>query len=217
MKHLIAPSLLSADFLNLGNQIDLINNSNADLIHLDVMDGVFVPNISYGFPVISAVKRQAKKILDAHLMIVNPDNYIEKFAEVGVEMLSVHYEACTHLHRTIEHIKSLNIKAGVAINPHTSVNLLEDILEDVDFVLIMSVNPGFGGQKFIDRTFKKIEILNKLRHINSYNFEIEVDGGVDFSNYKNLVDSGVDILVAGNTIFKAIDINKAIDRLKFDI
>jgi len=214
MKHLVAPSILSADFLNLGREILMINESEADIIHVDVMDGVFVPNISIGFPVIKSVKKIAKKPLDVHLMISNPDNYVERFVEAGADYLSVHIEASVHLNRTINKIKSLNIKAGVALNPHTPVALLEDIITYVDFVCLMSVNPGFGGQQFIDNTLNKIQKLKELIKKTGSKAMIEVDGGVTVENSKILVEKGVDILVAGNTVFGSSDAIKVISSLK---
>ncbi len=203
MKHLIAPSLLSADFANLSKDIEMVNNSQADWFHIDIMDGVFVPNISIGFPVIEAIKRYSAKPLDVHLMIVNPDLYIKRFALAGADILSVHYEACPHLHRTIQSIQSENMKAGVVLNPHTPVSLLEDIINDCELVLLMSVNPGFGGQKFIEQTYSKIESLKNLILRKNSKSLIEVDGGVDISNAKRLIDCGADVLVAGNAVFKA--------------
>jgi ribulose-phosphate 3-epimerase len=206
--------MLSADFGNLDNQVEMINNSSADLIHLDIMDGLFVPNLSYGFPVIKAIARKARKPLDAHLMIVDPDRYTEKFAELGVKYLSVHYEACTHLHRSLQKIKSLGMKAGIALNPHTPVNNLYDILPYADFVLIMSVNPGYGGQQFIDNSLNKIARLRKMITDMSLNTLIEVDGGVNLNNAPLLTESGADILVAGNTIFGSDNPEGIIRRLK---
>jgi ribulose-phosphate 3-epimerase len=201
MPLLIAPSVLSADFGNLKGAIDMINNSEADWFHVDVMDGVFVPNISFGFPVMKTLKEHAKKLLDVHLMIIEPDRYIEEFKKAGAGVLTVHYEACTHLHRTIQNIKHHGMKAGVAINPHTPVSILADIIRDIDVVLVMSVNPGFGGQKFIQHTFDKVLRLKQLIIDNSAKTKIEVDGGVDLDNALPLMRAGADILVAGNTIF----------------
>jgi ribulose-phosphate 3-epimerase len=214
MKHLISPSLLSADFGNLQRDIEMINNSDADWFHLDIMDGVFVPNISFGFPVIKYIKKHAKKPLDVHLMIVDPDRYIEQFQKAGADILTVHIETCHHLHRTIQNIKSLGMKAGVSLNPHTPVHLLEDIIADLDLVLIMSVNPGFGGQKFIPNALDKIKDLKKLIIEKKSNALIEVDGGVDGKNAKQIIDAGCDVLVAGNYIFGAADQLKTISELK---
>lgn len=201
MKHLIAPSILSADFANLQSDIEMINESNADWFHVDVMDGVFVPNISFGFPVISAIKHHAKKPLDVHLMIVDPDRYLEQFKKAGADVLTVHIEACTHLHRTVAAIKQLGMKAGVAVNPHTSVSLLEDIIEDIDLVCLMSVNPGFGGQKFIDNTYDKIKKLRAMAVAKGTDLLIEIDGGVGTHNALALLKAGADVLVAGNAVF----------------
>jgi ribulose-phosphate 3-epimerase len=210
----IAPSILSADFANLGRDIEMLNTSNADWIHVDVMDGVFVPNISFGFPVIKTVQKLAKKPLDVHLMIVNPDQYIQAFKDAGAEILTVHYEACTHLHRTLQSIKALGMKAGVSLNPHTPVNVLNDIIHDIDLVLIMSVNPGFGGQKFIEHSFTKISKLKELITKAGSETLIEVDGGVTLQNHKKLVEAGVDVLVAGNTVFASGNPKATIDLLK---
>ena len=214
MPHLIAPSILSADFANLQRDIEMINSSEADWFHIDVMDGVFVPNISFGFPVIKQIKKYAKKPLDVHLMIVEPDRYFERFKEVGADIISVHYEACQHLHRSIQAIKALGLKAGVVLNPHASVYVLEDILADVDLVMLMSVNPGFGGQKFIENTLIKIERLKELIAKTGSQAIIEVDGGVTLSNAVDLIRSGADVLVAGNTIFGADDPVEMISKLK---
>ena len=214
MSHLIAPSMLSANFCNLEKDIELVNSSEADLFHLDIMDGVFVPNISYGFPIVKAIASKATKPLDAHLMIIDPDRYLDNFAQAGVNYLSVHYEACTHLHRTIQKIKSLGMKAGVALNPHTPVESLTDILSDVSFILIMSVNPGFGGQSFIENSFSKIKRLKQIIRERSLNTLIEVDGGVNKENAPLLFESGADILVAGNSVFGSKDPAKAISELK---
>lgn len=214
MRHSIAPSMLSANFSNLEKDIELVNSSEANLFHLDIMDGVFVPNISYGFPVVKAIASKAKKPLDAHLMIVDPDRYLDNFAQLGISYLSVHYEACTHLHRTIQKIKSLGMKAGVALNPHTPVETLTDILSETDFILIMSVNPGFGGQSFIENSYSKIKRLKKMIEQRSLNTLIEVDGGVNKENAPLLFKSGADILVAGNSVFASSDPAKAITQLK---
>lgn len=211
---LIAPSLLAADFANLGRDIEMVNNSEADWFHLDVMDGVFVPNISYGMPVIDAIRRKAKKPLDVHLMIVDPDRYINAFRDLGSEVLTVHYEACTHLHRTLQAIRQAGMKAGVALNPHTPVKVLDDVLEELDLALIMSVNPGFGGQKFIPRTYKKVERLSAMREKSKASFKIEVDGGVGLSNYAQLIASGADVLVAGSAVFAAENPAKVIQMMK---
>jgi len=214
MKHLIAPSILSADFANLQADVEMINESNADWFHVDVMDGVFVPNISFGFPVITAIKHYAKKPLDVHLMIVDPDRYLELFKKAGADVLTVHIEACTHLHRTIAAIKQLGMKAGVAVNPHTSVSLLEDIIEDIDLVCLMSVNPGFGGQKFIENTYDKIKRLRAMAVAKNTNLLIEIDGGVGTHNALALLKAGADVLVAGNAVFGAEDPKGVITELK---
>lgn len=215
MSHLIAPSLLSADFANLSKDIQMINASNADWFHIDIMDGVFVPNISIGFPVMEAVKRYSQKPLDVHLMIVEPDKYTTRFAEAGADIITVHYEACPHLHRSIQNIKNQGVKAGVVLNPHTPVHLLEDIVADCDVVLLMSVNPGFGGQKFIENTYQKIEQLKNMIIRKQSNTLIEIDGGVSDANAKKLVSAGADVLVAGNFVFKAENPMIAIDLIKF--
>jgi len=214
MAHMIAPSILSADFANLQRDIEMINSSEADWFHIDVMDGVFVPNISFGFPVIKQIKKYAKKPLDVHLMIVEPDRYFERFKEVGADILSVHYEACKHLHRSIQAIKALDMKAGVVLNPHASVYVLEDILADVDLVMLMSVNPGFGGQKFIENTLMKIGRLKELIAKTNSKALIEVDGGVNLANSVDLIRSGADVLVAGNTVFASDDPVETISKLK---
>jgi ribulose-phosphate 3-epimerase len=214
MSHFIAPSILSADFANLQRDCEMINNSKADWFHVDIMDGVFVPNISFGFPVLKAIQRHAKKPLDVHLMIVEPDKYVQTFKDAGAEILTVHYEACPHLHRSIQNIKHVGMKAGVAINPHTSVHLLEDVIKDIDLICVMSVNPGFGGQKFIENTYSKIKQLVELKKKHSSNALIEIDGGVDLNNYKKLVDAGANVLVAGNTVFSAKDPVATIQQLK---
>ena len=214
MKHIISPSILAADFANLGSEIEMINSSVAEWIHLDIMDGVFVPNISFGFPVIKYIKKHAKKILDAHLMIVNPDKYIEKFHEAGIEYLTVHYETCTHLHRTLQKIRSLGMKAGVALNPHTPVNLLSEIVTELDLILIMSVNPGFSGQKFIPNSYNKIAQTKELLLQKNSNAIIQVDGGIDLSNAPKLYELGANALVASNAIFMSNDPVSTIFQLK---
>ncbi|MGZ3753311.1 MAG: ribulose-phosphate 3-epimerase [Mucilaginibacter sp.] len=214
MNHLIAPSILAADFANLQRDVEMINQSDADWIHVDIMDGVFVPNISYGFPVLEAVRKHAKKPLDVHLMIIDPDRYLKEFKEKGADGITVHFEACTHLHRTIQGIKELGCRAGVALNPHTPVSFLDDIIEDLDLVLIMSVNPGFGGQKFINNTYKKLHDLKALSSKRNPNLFIEVDGGVGQQNVRDLVHAGANVLVAGNSVFSAADQSTAIKNLK---
>lgn len=214
MAHLIAPSVLSADFGNLQLDIELINNSEADWFHIDIMDGVFVPNISFGFPVLKAIQKHAKKPLDVHLMIVDPDRYTQTFKEAGADILTFHIEACTHLHRSIQNIKQAGMKAGVALNPHTPIHLLEDIIADIDLVCLMSVNPGFGGQKFIENTFHKVSALKKLITDKKSTALIEIDGGVDFNNYNKLISCGADVLVAGNTVFGNENPTNAIKQLK---
>jgi len=214
MKRFVAPSILAANFNHLGKEIELINKSEADYIHFDVMDGVFVPNISFGIPVIKHVKKIAQKPLDVHLMIVNPDKFIEPFASAGASMITVHYEACTHLHRTVQLIKNEGVKASVCLNPHTPVSFLEDIIKELDMVLLMSVNPGFGGQEFIENTYKKVAQLRNL--IGKYNPEclIEVDGGINYENGKLLFDEGANVLVAGSFIFNSENPEETIHRLK---
>lgn len=200
---LIAPSVLAADFGNLQRDLEMINNSEADWFHIDIMDGVFVPNISYGMPVLETIQKHAKKTIDVHLMIIDPDRYIKTFASLGANVLSVHYEACNHLHRTLQAIKAEGMKAGVAINPHTPVSLLEDLINDIDVVCVMSVNPGFGGQSFIESTYKKVKQLKEIITRNNASTFIEVDGGVTNKNAKQLAEAGADVLVAGSYVFKA--------------
>lgn len=214
MNPIVAPSILSADFANIQRDVEMINSSNADWFHVDIMDGVFVPNISFGFPVLKAIKKYAQKPLDVHLMIVDPDRYLQTFKEAGADVLTVHVEACTHLHRTIQAIKTLGMKAGVAINPHTPATLLTDIIADIDLVCVMSVNPGFGGQKFIENTYNKIAILKNLITASNSQALIEIDGGVDLHNYKKLVATGANVLVAGNTVFSSTNPVQTIATLK---
>ena len=214
MSVIVSPSLLSCDFANIQRDVEMINKSQADWFHLDVMDGVFVPNISFGFPIIEAVKKHATKPLDVHIMIQNPDSYIRTFKDLGVDILTVHYEACTHLHRTIQAIKQIGMKAGVALNPHTPVSLLHDIISDLDLVLIMAVNPGFGGQKFIPNALTKVAELHKIANIKNPNLIIEVDGGVNLETGKELVYAGANALVAGSFVFNAPNPTKTISDLK---
>lgn len=211
---LISPSVLSCDFANIQRDVEMINASSADWFHIDVMDGVFVPNISFGFPVISAIKKHATKPLDVHIMIANPDQYIEDFKNVGTDILTVHYEACTHLHRTVQAIKAAGMKAGVALNPHTPVDLLKDIIVDLDLVLIMSVNPGFGGQKFIKNAILKVEQAKNLIHRYGSRALVEVDGGVNMETGKELVEAGADVLVAGSFVFNSPNPTQTIAALK---
>lgn len=210
----IAPSVLAADFANLQRDVEMINNSEADWFHIDIMDGVFVPNISFGMPVLRDIVKHANKTIDVHLMIVDPDRYIKTFADLGSNILTVHYEACTHLHRTLQAIKAEGMLAGVAINPHTSVNLLEDVINDIDLVCIMSVNPGFGGQSFIENTYKKIIQLREIITQKNASTIIEIDGGVTSKNAKELIDAGADVLVAGSFVFKSHNPTQTIKELK---
>ncbi|MGI4751356.1 MAG: ribulose-phosphate 3-epimerase [Janthinobacterium lividum] len=214
MNHLIAPSVLAADFANLQRDIEMLNKSEADWIHFDVMDGVFVPNISFGFPLLKAIKPISQKPIDVHLMIVNPDQYIDQFAQAGASNITVHFEACTHLNKTIQLIKNAGCTAGVALNPHTPVAFLEDIITDLDLVLIMSVNPGFGGQKFIPNTYKKLYDLKALSQQRNPDLKIEVDGGVNNANCKELTEAGANVLVAGSSVFSASDPAQEIIKLK---
>jgi len=214
MKHLIAPSVLAADFTKLGQDIEMVNNSEADWFHVDVMDGRFVPNISFGMFIVKAIKKIAKKPLDVHLMIVEPEKYIEQFREAGADVITVHYEACPHLHRTIQQIKATGAKAGVALNPHTPVHLLEDILPDLDLVLIMSVNPGFGGQKFIYQTIPKVRKLAEMITTRNLATIIEIDGGVGLQNAEELLKAGARVLVAGSSVFKSENPQDTISRMK---
>lgn len=214
MKPIIAPSILAADFANLEKEISMINDSQADWVHVDVMDGVFVPNISMGIPIVEAIKRHSKKPLDVHLMIVRPENFVEAFRKAGAETISVHVEACDHLHRNIQQIKSLGAKAGVALNPHTSIQTLENVIDQIDLICLMSVNPGFGGQKFIERTYKKVGELKKLIQSSGSKALIEIDGGVNQDNAQQLIDAGADVLVAGNFVFSSSNPKEVIQRLK---
>ncbi len=213
MAHILAPSLLSADFADLKSAVRVVEESTAPWLHLDVMDGMFVPNISFGMPIIKAIRPLSKKVFDVHLMIMDPDRYIGAFRDAGADNLTVHYEACTHLHRSIQAIKAAGMKAGVAINPHTSIALLEDVLADLDQVCMMSVNPGFGGQKFIERTYQRITALKQLRERTGSKALIEIDGGVGEQNYQQLVSTGADVLVAGNSVFGHADPMKQIELL----
>jgi ribulose-phosphate 3-epimerase len=214
MDHLVSPSLLAADFGNLEKDVEMVNNSLADWLHLDIMDGVFVPNISFGFPVLEYVKRVAAKPLDVHLMIIDPDRYLTRFRDAGANILTVQYEACTHLNRTLNEIRNLGMKAGVALNPHTPVSLLKNTLPFIDMVLIMTVNPGFGGQSFILESYNKITELRKMIDEGEFNILIEVDGGIDTKNAKHLIESGVNVLVAGNSVFSSENPTETIMKLK---
>lgn len=214
MQTIVSPSLLSADFTNLKADIEMVNNSQADWFHLDIMDGVFVPNISYGLPVVEQINKLATKPLDVHLMIIDPDRYIEAFKKVGADILTVHYEACTHLHRTVQNIKQNGMKAGVSLNPHTPISVLEDIIADLDVVLLMSVNPGFGGQSFIENTYSKVERLKKLIEEKNSDTIIEIDGGVNLDTGKKLIEAGANALVAGSFVFGAENPTNTIADLK---
>ena len=214
MKTLVSPSLLAADFLHLKDEIEMINNSQADWLHMDIMDGVFVPNISFGFPVLEAVSKVCKKPLDVHFMIVHPEQYIEQTAKLGAMMMNVHYETCTHLHRTVQQIHAAGMKAGVTLNPSTPVSMLEDIIHDVDMVLLMSVNPGFGGQKFIENTIRKVKRLRKMIDDAGTHTLIEIDGGVQDETAPRLVKAGADVLVSGSYVFKSADPHATIEALK---
>lgn len=211
---IISPSVLAADFANLQSEVEMLNGSDCDWLHIDIMDGVFVPNISFGIPVTKAINNHAKKPLDVHLMIEKPESYVEAFKKAGAEILTVHYEACSHLHRNIQQIKSLGCKAGVALNPHTPIELLKDIINDIDLVCIMSVNPGFGGQKFIENTYKKVESLKELILKSNSSAIIEIDGGVNEANAPKLLKSGADVLVAGSFVFNSTDPLDTISKLK---
>ncbi|MDC1395171.1 ribulose-phosphate 3-epimerase [Bacteroidia bacterium] len=214
MTHKIAPSVLAADFANLQRDVEMINESEADWFHIDIMDGVFVPNISFGFPVIQAINKHATKPLDVHLMIVNPDEYIQACADVGAHVITVHYEACTHLHRTLSAIREAGCLAGVALNPHTPVHLLNDVFKEIDLICVMSVNPGFGGQKFIENTYTKLQQLKNICEIKNHTPYIEVDGGVNLENYQKLLECGANVLVAGSSVFASSNPTETILALK---
>ena len=211
---IVAPSILAADFANLEREVKMINNSQADWLHIDIMDGVFVPNISMGLPVVEAIKRHARMPMDVHLMIVNPERYVEAFHKAGAEVISVHVEACNHLHRNIQQIKALGCKAGVAVNPHTSISELENVVQNIDLICLMSVNPGFGGQKFIENTYQKVKGLKALINKTGSKALIEIDGGVNLQNAKPLMEAGADVLVAGNFVFSSSDPTAVIAQLK---